>query len=311
MKDPSGAVIGGAEVTAMSLATNVETKTQTTAAGEYNIPVSPGDYKVTVTATGFKRYERDRVTVSTASTVRLDAELALGGVNESIIVTSELAQLQTETAKISTAVQNRMVDELPLVVGGTLRTPFDLVSVVPEARSGTTPTLTSGLATGQGIALGGGQAGAWDATMDGLSVTTNRTANQTEIGFNSPSVEAITEFTVDTNGFKAEFGQAGGGVITFTSKSGTNEVHGDAYDFLRNDDLDARGFFAPYTIDLQAERFWSHTRRPGLSPEDSITARTAPSSFSAMKAFAIGSVPTARFSACRRPKCTRAIFRTG
>lgn len=245
VKDPTGAVIAGAEVTATSLATNVQTRTQTTAAGDYNIPVPPGDYKITVTTSGFKSYERPSITVATATTVRLDAELVVGGVNESVVVSSEVAQLQTETAKVSTAVQSRMVDELPLVVGGSLRTPFDLVSIVAEARSGTTPALTSGLGTGQGIALGGGQAGAWDATIDGLSVTTNRTANQTEIGFISPSVEAITELSTDTNGFKAEFGQAGGGVITFTSKSGTNDLHGAAYEFLRNDDLDARGFFAP------------------------------------------------------------------
>jgi hypothetical protein len=78
VRDPSGAAIGGAEVIAMLVATNVQTKTQTTVAGEYNIPVSPGAYTVTVTAVGFKRYERDHVIiVSTASTVRLDADLVL------------------------------------------------------------------------------------------------------------------------------------------------------------------------------------------------------------------------------------------
>jgi Carboxypeptidase regulatory-like domain/TonB dependent receptor len=267
VKDPSGAVIGGAQVTATFVATNLQTKTQTTAAGEYNIPVSPGDYNVTVTAAGFKRYEHNYVTVSTASTVRLDAELVLGGVNEIVTVTSEVAQLQTETAKVSTSVQNRMVDELPLVVGGTLRSPFDLVSIVPEARSGPPPTIVGGLATGQGIALGGGQAGAWDATIDGLSVTNNRAANQAEIAFNSPSVEAITEFTVDTNGFKAEYGQSGGGVITFTSKSGTNELHGVAYEFLRNDDLDARGFFAPTRSIYKQDDFGATLGGPVFIPK--------------------------------------------
>ncbi|HLJ18247.1 MAG TPA: hypothetical protein VKV15_27395, partial [Bryobacteraceae bacterium] len=87
----------------------------------------------------------------------LDAELVVGGVNENVVVTSEAAQLQTETAKVSTAVQNRMVDELPLVVGVIFPSRFDLVSLVlvPEARSGTTAALASGLGTGQGMALGG------------------------------------------------------------------------------------------------------------------------------------------------------------
>ena len=114
-----------------------------------------------------------------------------------------------------------------------MRSPFDLVATVPEAKNGTN------------LALGGGQGGAFAATFDGVSVNTNRQGNTTETSYLTPSVEAITEFAVDTNGFKAEYGQAGGGVISFASKSGTNEVHGSAYDFIRNDYVDARGFFAP------------------------------------------------------------------
>ena len=104
---------------------------------------------------------------------------------------------------------------------------------MPEAKNGTN------------LALGGGQGGAFAATFDGVSVNTNRQGNTTETSYLTPSLEAITEFAVDTNGFKAEYGQAGGGVISFASKSGTNEVHGSAYDFIRNDYVDARGFFAP------------------------------------------------------------------
>jgi hypothetical protein len=95
------------------------------------------------------------------------------------------------------------------------------------------------------MALGGGQTRAWEATLDGVSVATNRSADAVEIAYNAPSLEAITEFAVDSNGFKAEYGQAGGGIITFSSKSGTNEFHGVAYDFLRNEKLDAKGFIAP------------------------------------------------------------------
>src|SRR5205807_4794274 len=119
-------------------------------------------------------------------------------------------QIQTEDAKITTGVANKLIDELPLVVGGAMRSPFDLVATVPEARNGTN------------LALGGGQGGAFAATFDGVSVNTNRQGNTTETSYLTPSVEAITEFAVDTNGFKAEYGQAGGGVISFASKSGTN-----------------------------------------------------------------------------------------
>ena len=172
--------------------------------------------------------------MTAAATVRADARLEVGQVTETVEVRADVAQVQTENAKITTAVQNKLVDELPLVVGGALRSPFDLVSVAPEARGG-----------GGQLALGGGQARAWEATLDGVSVATNRSADAVEIAYNAPSLEAITEFAVDTNGFKAEYGQAGGGIMTFSSKSGTNQYHGVVYDFLRNEKLDARGFFSP------------------------------------------------------------------
>ena len=235
VSDPTSAVIAGATVTATNRATNTTATAVSTAAGEYNLPnLAPGEYRVEVSAPGFKRYLRERVTLTAAGTVRIDAQLEVGQVSESIEVSAAVSQIQSENAKISTAVQNRLVDELPLVVGGNLRSPFDLVAVTPESRG-----------SGSGLSFGGGQAGAWDATLDGLSVTTSRSGNTLETAYNSPSVDAITEFTVDTNGFKAEYGQAGGGVMTFVSKSGSNQVHGTAYDFLRNDKLDARGFFAP------------------------------------------------------------------
>ncbi|MCI0337363.1 MAG: carboxypeptidase regulatory-like domain-containing protein [Acidobacteria bacterium] len=230
--DPSGAVSPGATITIVATATNATKTTISGAGGEYNVPLAPGAYQVQVSLPGFKKYLAGNVVVTAATTVRLDIRLELGEFSDVVTVTPDLARLQTENAKISTAVQNRLVDELPLVVGGALRSPFDLVGITAEAKG-----------RNNQLSLGGGQAAAWDATLDGISVTTNRSADAAEIAYTTPSVEAITEFTVDTNGFKAEYGQAGGGVMTFVSKSGTNRIHGSAYDFLRNDALDARGFF--------------------------------------------------------------------
>ena len=235
VSDSSGAAVPGATVTIKNLATNQTVTVTSTSAGDYNGPnLPPGDYRLEFSATGFKKTVRDNVVLTATSTVRVDGRLELGQVNETVEVTAEVAQIQTENSKITTAVQNKLVDELPLVVGGALRSPFDLVSITPEARG-----------SGGQMALGGGQTRAWEATLDGVSVATNRSADATEIAYNAPSLEAITEFAVDTNGFKAEYGQAGGGIMTFSSKSGTNEYHGVAYDFLRNEKLDARAFFAP------------------------------------------------------------------
>ena len=232
--DASGAGVPNQEVVIVNTATNTAERVSTTGTGEYNAAnLAPGAYRVEIGAAGFKRFVESGIVLTAAKTVRVDAKLELGQISDSVQVTAQAAQMQTEDAKISTAVENKLVDQLPLVVGGALRSPFDLVSITPEAKG-----------TGNAVSLGGGQAASWSATLDGLPVNTNRSADAGETAYMTPSVESITEFAVDTNGFKAEFGQAGGGVITFVSKSGTNDYHGTGYDFLRNQDLDARNFFA-------------------------------------------------------------------
>lgn len=232
--DPSGAAVAAAQVTVINRDTNVPARAAVTSNGEYNVPnLSPGTYRVEVSAPGFKQFIQANVIVSASTTVRADIQLVLGQITEQVEVSAAGALIQTDNAKVSTQVQNKLVDELPLVVGGAMRSPFNLVSVAAEARG-----------SGTRLSLGGGQAAAWNATLDGHSVATNRSADASEAALNTPSVESLTEFTVDTNGFKAEYGQAGGGMLTFASKSGTNQFHGSVYDFLRNDAMDARGFFA-------------------------------------------------------------------
>ncbi|MEZ5398051.1 MAG: carboxypeptidase regulatory-like domain-containing protein [Bryobacteraceae bacterium] len=232
--DPTGAAVPGAELTAVNTATNATARTAASTTGEYTFPnLLPGAYRIEITSTGFKRFVQQNVNVSAGGTVRVDAALQLGQISEQVEVSAAAATIQTENAKVTTLVENKLVDELPLVVAGSMRSPFNLVAVAAEAKG-----------DGQRLSLGGGQVAQWDATLDGYSVGTNRSGDTAEAALNTPSVEALTEFSVDTNGFKAEYGQAGGGVMTFASKSGTNSFHGSAYDFLRNDKLDARGFFA-------------------------------------------------------------------
>ncbi len=231
--DPSGLAIPGARVTATNEATNVATSTTSTVSGNYNIVVYPGVYRVSAEAGGFKRFLRTGVTVTASATVRADAVLEIGAVSESVEVSGQLLSVQSENAKISTSVENKFVDELPLVVGGKLRNPYDLVQLAAQVT----------VSGENDMSLGGGQARAWNATLDGLSITTNRSPETAEIAYAAPSVEAITEFAVDTGGFKAEYGQAGGGIITFSSRSGTNNFHGTVFDFLRNEKLDAHKFF--------------------------------------------------------------------
>ena len=181
--------------------------------------------------------------------------------------------VQTEDAKVTTNISNELIDQLPLVVGGAMRSVFDLVSTIPEAKG-----------SGTNVVLGGGQGGAFGATLDGISVNTNRNADVVETAFLTPSVEAITEFSVETNGFKPEFGQAGGGAITFASKSGTNQFQGSLYNFLRNDALDEKGFFEPSEGHLPAEQLRRVAGRAGEAPAPLRRHRTRRSSLPPTKA---------------------------
>ena len=244
--DPSGAVVPAAKVTAIQVTTNVARSTVASSSGEFTITNLPvGAYRVDFEAAGFKTLSRSNIVLSAGSTVRVDATLTVGQISESVSVTAEAALIQTDSARVTTAVSPKFVEDLPLVVGGQLRSPLDLVLVAPETKAN------------YNISVGGGQEGGWDMTVDGISVTPAAPFEQRLWSmYNTPSVDAIQEFAVDTNGFKAEYGRAGGGQFNFVSKSGTNELHGTAYEFLRNQAMDANYFFnnanrLPKTIQKQ------------------------------------------------------------
>jgi len=231
--DSSKAAVPGVSIAVINTGTNAASNVVSSESGSYsatNLP--PGTYRIEATLQGFQTSKVEGVILNAGTTARVDVTLSLGSVSESVLVVAENAVVQTEDAKVATTVSNRLIDELPLVVGGAMRSPFDLLSTVPEARG-----------SGNTTSLGGGQGGAFGATLDGISVNTNRQGDTVETAFLTPSLEAITEFQVETNGFKPEFGQAGGGGITFASKSGTNSYSGSGYGFFRDDALDKKGFF--------------------------------------------------------------------
>lgn len=232
--DSSGAAVPDVRITATNAATGVTSVTVTTSTGDFNIPSLPvGTYQVKFERQGFKSAVRNEVVLSAGNTATVNAQLEVGAVTESVQVAASLDLVQTSTAKVSTAVSNKLVDELPLVVGGAMRGIFDLALITPEANQ----------PNDEGFNVGGGQGGAYGATLDGVSVLTGRFNSVQWTNVNTPSVDAITEFSVETNGFKAEYGRAQGGMMTFTSKSGTNKFSGTLYEFLRNDALDSRRFF--------------------------------------------------------------------
>ncbi len=234
--DSSGASVPGAQVTVINSATNQAYDLTTNNSGDYtaaDVPV--GTYAVRVRKQGFSQSEVNGLIVNSAATARADVTLQIGQSRQTIEVQAGALQVDTEDSQTAVTVNQTLVNELPLVVAGTVRSPFDLASLTPEAKN---------TGSAEGFALGGGEADSYQATLDGVSIDTSRALQKNWVTSNAPSVEAITQFTVDTNGFKAEYGHAGGGVMMFVAKSGTNQLHGSAYEFIRNTDFDANDWFS-------------------------------------------------------------------
>jgi hypothetical protein len=235
IRDASGAVIPGAKVTLTNTQTGLAFSNPANEEGDYTVPQLPvGVYTVHVEKDGFRPATVTGVNLNASATVRADATLEVGTAVQAVEVSASALTLSTENAKTSVTMNNKLVDELPLVVGGAMRSPFNLAALTPEAKN---------VGGDNGFILGGGQAAGYGTNLDGVSANTSRALSQSWVSVNAPSIEAVTEFTVDTNGFKAEFGQAAGGIMSFASKSGTNEYHGTAYDFIRNEKFDANNFF--------------------------------------------------------------------
>ncbi|MEO7275131.1 MAG: carboxypeptidase-like regulatory domain-containing protein [Vicinamibacterales bacterium] len=159
--DQSGAIITGATVKGVHVATNFARTVTTSREGSYTIPQLPvGGYVVVVTAVNFQTTTLDNVEVTAGSTVRVDARLAIGGLQDSVTVASDSRQIQTDSVKVTTAISSKFIQDLPLVVGGQLRSPLDLSLIAPEAKTGT------GGDGGRGnIVIGGGQEGGWDLSV--------------------------------------------------------------------------------------------------------------------------------------------------
>jgi hypothetical protein len=262
--DSTKAGLPGATVTITNTDTNQATVVITSSTGSFTAPnLAPGPYRIEASLTGFGPKRIDALRLNAGASSRADFSLEVGAISEQVTVIASSPLLNTSDARAATVMSNELIDKLPLVVGGAMRSVFDLVGTVAESRG-----------TGAAVALGGGQGGAFGATLDGISVNTNRNANTVETAFLTPSVEAITEFSVETNGFKPEFGQAGGGSVTFASKSGTNKLEGALYNFFRDDAFDRKPYFAATKNIYKQNNFGGALGGPVMLPHYSGKNRT-------------------------------------
>src|SRR5271166_511402 len=236
--DQSGGAISGASVTARNMDTGLTQTTTTTQAGIYSLQnIPPGRYSVTVEAPNLKKYTREGVTVSTGTAVSLDIPMQVGAVSESITVSADASQLQTTTSEIGATVESKLVANLPLQVSGTIRNPVQFIELVP----GFVGSVANdpGSNSSDDFKVNGGQEGGTDILVDGVSISLVSPNTQWNKGV---STDAVDEFRVLQSNFSAEYGQSGDGIVSLTVKSGTNEVHGSVYDFLRNAGLDANSW---------------------------------------------------------------------
>jgi len=242
VSDQKGAVMSGAKITVTNAFTGQSRIVMSSASGDYSVPDLPvGVYQVTAEQTGFKRAMAQGVKVDVQRTVRVNFTLPVGEVTQEVVVTSAAPLLQTEDAQIGTLVENKRVEELPL----NGRNFTQLALLVPGTTQGVTGsyTATYGLGprgTGVAFSVNGQQSSYNQFLVDGVPAK----ENQHESNSISPSVDIIQEFRVQTSNFSAEFGTEAGAQINLVTKSGTNEFHGSAWEFLRNDKFDGSNFFS-------------------------------------------------------------------
>lgn len=244
--DPSGAVVAGARVSVTNESTNVVRTTTTNSEGYYSVSsLLPGTYDVTVSRAGFSTQTRTSIKLDVAQIAQINVILKLGAVSQHITVKSAPALLQTQSASVGAVVGGRGVVNLPLNGRNYLQLSDLTPGVIATALSSHTSDLPS-----NELVVNGTRNNAVNFLIDGANAVDQ---------FNSgspytPAPDAIQEFKIETNDMSAAYGN-GGAVINVVLKSGTNQFHGDVYEFLRNTSLDARNFFAPSTPQLNQNQF--------------------------------------------------------
>ncbi len=238
--DSTGAIVSGATVTVTNPATNVSRTVATNESGIYTLPaMPPGAYNVKVEMKGFGAQVRNNVELQVSQVARLDFTLNVGNVSEIVEVAAGAPVLDTETTAVGTVIENRRIIELPL----NGRNYLQLASLIPGAT-------TNGPASSQGQGRMGGQRNEFALNVAGQRVHYNHYTldgiENTDPNFNTylflPSLDALQEFKVESGIMSAEHGRAMA-QVNVTTKSGTNQLHGSAFEFLRNSSLDAKNFF--------------------------------------------------------------------
>ncbi|HKS73825.1 MAG TPA: carboxypeptidase regulatory-like domain-containing protein [Terriglobales bacterium] len=248
VKDPSGGAIPGAQVSATSVSKGTTQTAQSNSEGFYNFPaLQPDTYTLTTEKSGFQRLVRTGVTLTVNQNVRVDLEMPLGQVRQEVTVSSAPPLVNTTSSTVSGLVEDRRIVDLPL----NGRNVIGLASILPGVTGVNAPQSLSDARSGPTMNVNGGLFNQNDFMFDGAYFV-NPSRNT---GLNYPPPDAVQEFRILTSNFNAEFGRNVGSEIQVVTKSGTNQFHGDAWEFLRNNALNARNFFTDTVPGIKQNQF--------------------------------------------------------
>src|ERR1035438_9415663 len=246
--DTSGSTITAAQLVLVNEATNATRDSQSGSNGEYNfIEIPVGTYDLSVTQQGFKKYERKGIVLDLNEVVSLDIPLQVGGATETVEVTGAPPVVDTTSTQLGAVVNERDATQLPL----NQRDVYQLLQLQPGVQSQLGNDLFFGSDKNGVVTVNGGRGRSNNYSVnggDGNDLFANLPAVQ-------PSPDSIEEFRVITNSFDAEYGRNSGAVVNVVTKSGTNDLHGSVFEFLRNKALNAKGFYDPVKPDFQQNQF--------------------------------------------------------
>lgn len=238
--DASGAVVAGAKVTAKNVNTGETSESISSGTGNYVlVGLRVGSYEISSNVAGFKGWSRGPVALSSNDNVRIDIALTVGATSDQIRVTGEAPPIKTESTEVSTTMENKLVNDLPIAVagiGGGMRNAFQIMMMMPQVKSG------NGEGAWDDLQVGGGQQHDWNVAVDGMSVEMGWRNHVGYMNRLTPNLDAVEEFRIDTAAFKAEDSRASGGNISITTKSGTNELHGSLFDIFQSQHANANSW---------------------------------------------------------------------
>jgi Carboxypeptidase regulatory-like domain/TonB-dependent Receptor Plug Domain len=244
--DSSGRVINNVQITITNVATGVTRDVTTNDEGFYSAPnLLPGTYEARFSAKGFNTEARKDIELTVGALVGLDVAMRVGSVAETVVVQSAVPDVQLSTSDLSSVVNATTVRELPLngrswTDLAQLQAGVSAIHTQPDFSAGTD---RGNRGFGQQLTISGARPQQNNYRLDGVSLNDYANGAPGSVLGGSLGVDAIQEFSVITSNYEADYGKTSGGVVNAITRSGTNQIHGSAYEFLRNSALDAKNYF--------------------------------------------------------------------